>query len=400
LSLYSTASSSKLNLWTIQSIKYVFSYNATTEAQDSSPKIKDFDDFCTRLQGIVESAPTFIKGLADENQPVAVPLLTILDGPSNTAAAADLFCRPGFNRALERLLQRWHEYLQTDSSGYVLDDKPTHWFSPDALDVLEKDRGKFEKTYCLPNDNPKEGFGLKTWDEFFTREVLPDARPVVHQGDPAYINNACESTYLDITEDVKKHDRFWVKAQNYSLFDMLAYDQKRADYFVGGTVYQAFLSPADYHRWRSPVKGTIEEVKIVQGTYYAVLPEDPHDESPGSFEDGRGALVVSQKWLTTSATRALIYIRTEEIGVVCFMAIGMAEVSSCDVRVRAKDSVDKGSLLGMFHFGGSSHALIFNKDVKLEFRPDLVKEDGNANHIKVNDCLAKVTNIDPRNQAR
>jgi hypothetical protein len=29
-----------------------------------------------------------------------------------------------------------------------------------------------------------------------------------------------------------------------------------AEKFVGGTVYQAFLSRADYHRWHSPVKGT------------------------------------------------------------------------------------------------------------------------------------------------
>jgi len=29
------------------------------------------------------------------------------------------------------------------------------------------------------------------------------------------------------------------------------------DHFVGGTVYQAFLSALNYHRWHAPVAGTI-----------------------------------------------------------------------------------------------------------------------------------------------
>jgi phosphatidylserine decarboxylase len=70
------------------------------------------------------------------------------------------------------------------------------------------------------------------------------------------IVSACESTPYGIATDVQREDRFWIKSQPYSLQDMLASDES-VDQFVGGTVYQAFLSATNYHRWHSPVAGTI-----------------------------------------------------------------------------------------------------------------------------------------------
>ncbi|MGZ4627955.1 phosphatidylserine decarboxylase, partial [Oryzihumus sp.] len=40
----------------------------------------------------------------------------------------------------------------------------------------------------------------------------------------------------------------------------LANDES-ADQFVGGTVYQAFLSATNYHRWHAPVAGTRARVR-------------------------------------------------------------------------------------------------------------------------------------------
>ena len=49
---------------------------------------------------------------------------------------------------------------------------------------------------------------------------------------------------------------------------MLAGDDS-VDQFVGGTVYQAFLSATNYHRWHSPVAGTIVRAFVQGGTYYS-----------------------------------------------------------------------------------------------------------------------------------
>ena len=82
------------------------------------------------------------------------------------------------------------------------------------------------------------------------------------------IVSACESTPYGISTDVQRQDRFWIKSQPYSLQDMLANDES-VDQFVGGTVYQAFLSATNYHRWHSPVAGTIVRAFVQDGTYYS-----------------------------------------------------------------------------------------------------------------------------------
>jgi hypothetical protein len=50
--------------------------------------------------------------------------------------------------------------------------------------------------------------------------------------------------------------------------------------------------------------------------------------------------------------------------------LGMAEVSSCDLSkssgpIKEGDSITKGERIGMFHFGGSSHCLVFRKQTAL-----------------------------------
>ncbi len=146
---------------------------------------------------------------------------------------------------------------------------------------------------------------------------------------------------------------------------MLNFDE-HTSLFEGGTVYQAFLSSLSYHRWRSPVSGTIKKAYVVNGSYYLEnLYEgfkDPKGADPSAPND-------SQPFLTAVATRALIFIEADnpKIGLMCVMPVGMAEVSSCEITVKARERVEKGDQLGMFHFGGSTHCLLFRSGVSLKF---------------------------------
>ncbi|PBK81668.1 hypothetical protein ARMGADRAFT_1091070, partial [Armillaria gallica] len=141
---------------------------------------------------------------------------------------------------------------------------------------------------------------------------------------PSQIWGACESTVYRIQTKVKDHDRFWLECRPYSVYD----NNATAQFFDGGTVYQAFLSPQDYHCWHSPVDGKITRAEVVPGTYYAVLPDDGAKDG-----DPHGAIIRSQAWLTHSATRAIIYIKADnpDIGLVTFIGVGMVEVSACDL---------------------------------------------------------------------
>jgi phosphatidylserine decarboxylase len=102
---------------------------------------------------------------------------------------------------------------------------------------------------------------------------------------------------------------------------MLAGDAS-VDDFVGGVVYQAFLSAFNYHRWHSPVSGTILKTQIVAGTYFS--------EAESEWEDPIGPNH-SQAYLAHVAARAIIHIMADDpsIGQMVVMPIGMGEISSC-----------------------------------------------------------------------
>jgi phosphatidylserine decarboxylase len=142
---------------------------------------------------------------------------------------------------------------------------------------------------------------------------------------------------------------------------MLANDEAVQE-FVGGTVYQAFLSATNDHRWHSPVAGTIVRAFLVEGTYY-------------SEADSLGSDAVepthSQAYLAHVAARAVFLIQADNraIGLVGFVPVGMSEVSSCLIHASIEPGchVDKGEELGHFQFGGSTHCLVFGPGVIGDF---------------------------------
>ncbi|EAU82946.1 phosphatidylserine decarboxylase [Coprinopsis cinerea okayama7 len=355
--------------------------------------IDNFEELLHTMDGIVTTAPKF-QVVKDEDgntvgDSVGCPLYLLLDLPSNTSAGYDLFRMPAFNKVMGDVLNEWGRYLTTPDSGNVLNETEEGWFSPLSLAGLEKGRGRFNSTYVCPEpDSPNRGF--TSWDAFFTRAFQPSARPVIASHDKSIIHNACESTVYAISRNVKKHDRFWLKAQPYSLYDMLDQNDEDAEMFVGGTVFQAYLSPEDYHRWHAPVDGVITKTVLVPGAYYAALPDEGAEEDDPDLKPGdpHGASTRSQGWLTVASVRALVFIKADnpDIGMVCFIGVGMSEVSTCETTVRPGDRVKTGDQLGMFHFGGSSHALIFPAHAKITFA-NAVQPD---KHLWVNSVLAQV----------
>jgi phosphatidylserine decarboxylase len=168
---------------------------------------------------------------------------------------------------------------------------------------------------------------------------------------------------------------------------MLAND-RLAPFFVGGTVYQAYLSPMSYHRWHSPVSGTVIKAYVKDGTYYSEAPSEGFD--PAGRNDSQG-------YITAVATRALVFIEADnaQIGLMCVLAVGMAEVSTCQVTVYEGQHLMKGDQIGMFHFGGSTHCLIFRPGVALEFDHHGQTPGLHSKNIPVNSRIATVSKAAP-----
>jgi phosphatidylserine decarboxylase len=186
----------------------------------------------------------------------------------------------------------------------------------------------------------------------FTRSFREGVRPIASPNDDNVIVNACESKTYKVSHEVHERNRFWIKGQPYSVRDMLCNDPLHAQ-FIGGTIYQAFLSAQSYHRWHSPITGTIKKAYIIPGTYFSEpLFEDFNTVQGGTEDDDEkneaGTENTSQEYLSVMATRAVIFIESDnpKIGLMAFMGIGMTEVSTCEIMVKEGQHVKKGDLIG------------------------------------------------------
>lgn len=375
------------------------------------PEPINFEEFLVLLNAIMYTAPqAYQQGLYSEQEPagmIGFPINALLAWPMATDFGYNVFSNTLVNQQLKKILGYWAQFLVTEDSRYVLvENDPKHhaiaWLSQDAQDEMVKvaknalgsgtnpisEDATFADIFqCDPNDTY---YGYQSWDDFFTRKFYDQVRPVTEPDNDNIIVNACESAPLGVAENVKLSSKFWMKGQQYSLENMLNWDEFTPQ-FEGGTVYQAFLSALSFHRWHSPVNGTIVKAYVVNGTYYLENLNEGFYNQQG--EPDASAPNNSQKFLTAVATRALIFIQADNpaIGLMCVMPVGMAEVSSCEITVKPGDRVRKGDELGMFHFGGSTHCLIFRPEVKLAFdtygeQPGL----GAENNIRVNTKIAEV----------
>ena len=312
-------------------------------------EITNYQQLLLVLNRILTTAPAFnTTGL------VGFPINAVLNWPMGTPAGTELFLNEKVNRQLKKILSQWAVFLGSKDSRYVLTDDPkTGWFGRDAKQAMSN----FEKDFIC---NPKVPYhGFSSWDDFFTRVFREGRRPVASPENDNVVANACESAPYKIARNVKLHDRFWIKAQPYSLQHMMAMDPLTAQ-FENGTVYQAFLSALSYHRWHSPVSGRIVKTRIIDGSYYAEALVEGYDKAGPNN---------SQGYITQVASRALIFIEADNpaIGLMAILFVGMAEVSSNEITVYEGQHVNKGDQLGMFHFGGSTHCLIFRPEVKIKF---------------------------------
>nr|WP_278988063.1 phosphatidylserine decarboxylase family protein [Plesiomonas shigelloides] len=376
-----------------------------------TPEVKDFNEFIQLLNQVMTQAPECTEYLDPKTgalEPcglIGFPINALLDWPMATNSGYAFFANELVNQQFKKILTYWSEYLSSEASRSVLVDnfpertpKVFGWLSENARTEMisvacqaepanSPNRQKpFEHFFnCDPSD---KYYGFKSWDDFFTRTFVPGVRPVA-EGDDV-IANACESAPLQVVKNVKQSSKFWLKGQEYSLENMMDFEPEAAE-FVGGTVYQAFLSALSYHRWNSPVSGIVKKVKMVNGSYYLGNRNQGFDNENGADDSAPNN---SQPFLSAVATRSLIFIESDnpKIGLMCFIAIGMAEVSSCDVTVKEGQHINKGDELGMFHFGGSTHCLVFKPSVELEFDFHNTKPGLDATNIPVCSRIATVKN--------
>ena len=350
-------------------------------------QVRDYQHMLQVLNYLLTTAPSW-SGEAEKVHVVGLPINALLDWPMGTASGFAAFLDPKVNAMLKEIINAWGDYLRSPDSTECLGQDSNGWFSDQGLRELTatanagETNHTFEEMFVCDISKPHRGF--KSWDDFSTRLFREGIRPVAGPHDQNVLTNACESLTYNVAHGVKIRDKFWVKGQPYSVLDMLAHDEL-AEQFVGGTVYQAFLSALSYHRWHSPVDGEIIKAYVRDGTYYSEPLFEDFTEYHGADPSGEGT---GQGYITATATRAVMFIEADnpEIGLMAALFVGMAEVSTCDITVKEGQKVEKGEQLGMFHFGGSTHCLMFRKGVNVRGFP----KPGRKHNLPVRSQVAVV----------
>lgn len=334
------------------------------ESTGDRSKIQNYEHMLQIFNRIISRAPPFYS----EGHQIGLPMAALLREYMSTPSGFAAFLDPEVNAIFRKVLDAWGDFLRAPESVATLDDPSRGWFSNSSLTALaasgntNRTTFKFDDIFdCDPN---APAYGYQSWDDFFTRKFRDGMRPIAAENDLNVVTSACEAVPTQVAKDIKTRDTFWIKGQTYSLTQMLGSDC--ASEFAGGTIYQGLLSAFNYHRWHAPVSGTIFRIYTIQGTYYS---------TPGAIDtsqDGGGQLLNYPAYSSAMSTRSVILINSDNpaIGLTAFIAVGMVEVSTCEITVKEGQHVKKGDEIGMFHYGGSSHCLIFKRGVNITGFPE------------------------------
>ncbi|WP_437610786.1 phophatidylserine decarboxylase associated domain-containing protein [Erwinia sp. V71] len=314
------------------------------------PRIPDADYFAAVCNVLLNWWPRFVN-----NDLVGLPFSAFTVGIDPTLAGSTLLGLPQFNEKMRAVLNEWHNYLATPASGAGFSVEGEQWLSPDAKKMYQFDLWK--------KDSEKLPYWT-SWNAFFTREFKDPAteRPIADSDSNQTVICPNDGSLFRWDWKVAQDEPFWFKDMNYSLRDILSssdpaqqaiIDQHGlVEMFTGGYIFQTYLNPYNFHRWWVPVNGEVLfDPLCIQGAYFnkLVLP------------DFGGATTASLPYLCEVNARGLIVFKTPDYGYVCCIPLGMSEVSTIafDASMKKGAQVKKGQEMGMFNYGGSSFAIIY-----------------------------------------
>jgi phosphatidylserine decarboxylase len=207
------------------------------------------------------------------------------------------------------------------------------------------------------------------FDDFFTRRLRPDARPIDRS--PGRVVSCADGTVVE-SGLVTGGKLLQAKGVLFSLAELLA-DDDAAGRLEGGAYLITYLSPKDYHRVHAPIEGRVVGWHHVPGTLFTVSAKAVVRE-PGLF-------VRNERFVT------LIESPVGLVAVVMVAAVGVGHVTaSYDPEVATHGThfqraavrhrryevpkpIDRGGELGIFHLGSTTIVVFAPGRVTLDSLP-------------------------------
>lgn len=193
--------------------------------------------------------------------------------------------------------------------------------------------------------------GFETFNDFFTRELKPGARPIDDAADA--IVSPVDGT-VSSAGGITGASLFQAKGLDYSVEDLLATDLQQARRYVDGAYATIYLAPYNYHRVHAPLDGRIAAAHYIPGDLFSV----------------NTATAASVKGLFRRNERLALHFESDT-GPWTLVLVGALNVGSIstpwsgEIRPRRNgvvetlsladgpDAVRKGDLLGWFNMGST-----------------------------------------------
>jgi phosphatidylserine decarboxylase len=207
----------------------------------------------------------------------------------------------------------------------------------------------FARQYKVSLDEAEGSIGdYPTFAKFFTRRLKPGLRPIDHR---ANVVASPVDAHVSQAGTIERGQCLQAKGITFPV-DKLLGDARRALDFENGSFATLYLSPRDYHRFHSPLAGSI--------TGYTYL--------PGAFWPVNQASVRTQDALFAINERLVTWLETPA-GKLAYVAVG----ATCVARIHAAYdqivthtgqtakthtydqpiAIEKGDEIGMFEMGST-----------------------------------------------
>ena len=198
--------------------------------------------------------------------------------------------------------------------------------------------------------------GWLTYNQFFARQIKSGARPIDEPHNDRVIVAAADSSFCGC-QPITDTSTVTAKGLSWSIRELLA-GSPHAEAFANGWYGHSFLAPHNYHRFHTPVRGKVVELRTIMGQ----VAMDVHALPDGSLSVERSAIGYQFQ-----QERGLAILETA-IGLVAVIPIGMGIVSSVTFSALPNSWLEKGSELGFFSFGGSDVVLVFQQQAQVSWQ--------------------------------
>jgi phosphatidylserine decarboxylase len=292
---------------------------AIKEANENG--IENLQQFYNLLNGLLTHIPT-----EEQLEPDTEKFWVILNkAPNDVIKKSDVF-----NEWIREFMLSMGAYMDSTESAKNLQS-----FIKDSKNNIE--------------DYFQEPSGWLTYNQFLAREVKPGKRPVADRCNDEIIVAPTDSKFLG-KWDIEDDSTITVKGDTYDLKDLLA-GSSYAKKFKGGLFTHLYLNVNDYHRYHTPVGGKVVEKKIIPGRTWT-----------NEIKKLTGKTTVDDVGFQFNQTRGYIILKTDAIGFVAVVPVGMGFVSSVTITADEGIKLAKGDEFGFFGYGGSDIIMLFEAD--------------------------------------